>query len=199
MKNKPIFIIILLSTIYILRSIIFFYFADIAYAKNDYQAAISLNPTEPIYYSAASLLAAQNNQVNQAINYSNKAIIISPVNINILKERAQMFLYLSTKDPIYFEKSIATLEIITKLAPTDAKTYYLIGQFLTVANKITESIPFFQKATELKSNYDDAHFALGKIFYAQKKYDQATIELKKTLEIAPNNTVAKSLLDQISK
>jgi tetratricopeptide (TPR) repeat protein len=201
-KNKPqkwLIFPILLSTIYILRSIIFFYFADIAYAKNDFKTAISLNPTEPIYYSAASLQAAQNNQPDLAINYSNKAIIISPVNINILKERAQMFLFLSQKDPSNFIKSISTLEIITKLAPTDAKTYNLIGQFLIAGNKVNESIPFFQKAIELKSNYDDAHFALGNIFYTQKKYDQAKTELEATLKIAPNNTEAKLLLDQIAK
>jgi len=201
-KTKPqkwIIFPILLSTIYILKSIIFFYFADIAYAKSDYKTAISLNPYEPIYYSVASLQAAKSNQINLAINYSNKAITISPANINILKERAQMFLYLSTKDPSYFKNSIDTLEFITTLAPTDPKVYYLIGQFLTAANKIDESIPFYQKAIELKSNYDDAYFALAKIFYTQKKYDEAKIELKKTLEIAPQNEIAKSLLDQISQ
>jgi putative inorganic carbon (hco3(-)) transporter len=201
-KSKPqkwIIFPLVLATIYLLKSIIFFYFADIAYAKNDYKTAISLNPYEPIYYSNASLQAAQNKQSNLAINYSNKAISISPTNINILKERAQMFLYLSQKDPSNFEKSIATLKIITQLAPTDAKTYYLIGQFLITVDKIEEAIPFLEKAVELKSNYDDAHFSLAQVFVNQKKYDKAKIHLEKTLEIAPQNDTAKSLLEKINQ
>lgn len=193
MKNKFIVAIIIISTIYYLRSIISFYLADIAYNSDNLTSAIALNPTEPIYYSKLGLTLSQKKDP-EAISYSNIAISISPANINILKERAQTFFYLGSLD-----KCLATLEMITKLAPTDPKIPWLIGQFLEVGGKSNETIPYYQKAIELKDNYDDAHFALAKIYYAQKQYDLARVELEKTLVIAPQNQQAQSLLSSLPK
>jgi tetratricopeptide (TPR) repeat protein len=193
MKNKILTFIIILSTIYCLRSIISFYFADIAFNRGDLYTAIHLNPTEPIYYSRLGLLLSQNNDP-EAIKYSNKAVSISPANLNILKERAQTFFYLSNLDNKYYFQSLATLETITKLAPSDPKIPWLYGQFLEAAGKKEEAIPFYETAVKLKDNYDDAHFALAQIFYAQKDYKKARIYLEKPLSIAPSNSEAQALL-----
>ncbi|HPD44659.1 MAG TPA: tetratricopeptide repeat protein [Candidatus Woesebacteria bacterium] len=193
MKRKALIFIIILFTICGLRFVIRFYLADIAYNRGDFRSAIALNPTEPIYYSRLGLELAQNNDP-KAINYSDRAVSISPANLNILKERAQIFLYLTNLDKENYAKSIATLKTITQLAPTDAKIYWTIGQFLNVAGYSKEAIPFYQQAIILKENYDDAHFALGKIYFSLKQFDQAQLELEKTLKIAPNNSEAKALL-----
>lgn len=198
MKNKILTFIIVLSTIYLLRTIIFFYLADIAFNKDDYLTAISYNPTEPIYYSRFGLLLSQQTDP-KAINFSNKAVSISPANINILKERAQTFFNLSSLDTKYYLDSLDTLEKISKLAPTDAKIFWTIGQFLQAASKDDEAITFYKKAIELKDNYDDAHFSLAKIYLSQKKYDLARTELQKTLSIAPTNEEAQSLLSSLPK
>lgn len=191
MKNKFIVIIIVLSTIYLLKSIISFYLADIAYNNDNLYSAIAYNPTEPIYYSRLALALSQEKK-SEAISFSDKAVSISPANINILKERAQMFYFLGSTD-----KCIKTLEFITTLAPTDPKIPYLIGQFLETGGKSSETIPYYKKAIELKDNYDDAHFALAKIYYAQKQYDLARPELEKTLIIAPQNQPAQALLSSL--
>lgn len=196
MKNKFIVTIIILSTIYLLRSIIYFYFADIAYNNNNLLSAIAYNPTEPIYHSKLGLALSQENDPT-AISHSNIAVSISPFNLNILKDRAQTFFYLSSLDTNNFTKCINTLETIMELAPTDPKIPYLIGQFLEVVDKQNETIPYYKKAIELKDNYDDAHFALGKIYYSQKQYDLAKTELEKTLIIAPQNTEAQALLSSL--
>jgi len=194
MKNKILTFIVVLSTIYLLRSIVFFYLADIAYNKNDLPSAIALNPTEPIYYSRLGLLLSQQNDP-KAISYSNIAASISPANINILKERAQTFFNLSSLDSNYYLNSLDTLEKISKkLAPTDAKIFWTIGQFLQAASKDDEAITFYKKAISLKDNYDDAHFSLAKIYLSQKKYNLARPELEKTLTIAPQNSEAQALL-----
>lgn len=196
MKNK--FFIFIIIIIYILgiKTIGSYYLADIAYNNDNLYSAIAYNPNEPIYYSKLGLALSQEKNP-KAIDYSNIAVSISPFNINILKERAQTLFYLSYLDSTYFTKCIDTLKTITKLAPTDPKIPYLIGQFLEIANKQKETIPYYQKAIELKNNYDDAHFALGKIYYAQKQYKLARIELEKTLSIAPQNEQAQVLLSSL--
>jgi tetratricopeptide (TPR) repeat protein len=133
-----------------------------------------------------------------AIKFSNKAISISPSNTNLWKERAQMYYYLSTLDTKYFQESINSLTQVTVLAPTDAHTYYLIGQFLDSAELKKEAASYYQKAIELKPNYDHAYFALGFIQFEQKDYSNAKNNFESALKINPKNSVAIDLINQIN-
>jgi tetratricopeptide (TPR) repeat protein len=127
-------------------------------------------------------------------------IKISPANVNFWKQRAQTYLYLSGIDPKYFSEAITSLSKASALAPTDAKIYYSIGQFLETASLQKEAIPYYQKAIELKSNYDYAYFALGKIYLSQKEKLLAKENLKKAVDYSyPTNSEAQKLLDEISK
>jgi tetratricopeptide (TPR) repeat protein len=47
-----------------------------------------------------------------------------------------------------------------------------------------------QKAVDLKSDAEDAHFILGEIYLAQQKYADALPEFNITLEVNPNNSEA---------
>jgi tetratricopeptide (TPR) repeat protein len=58
---------------------------------------------------------------------------------------------------------------------------------------------YYQKAIDLKSNYDYAYTALGEIYFNQKKYDLAKQNLELTLKYAPANTDAQKMLDEIKK
>lgn len=211
----PLFIISFIFT----KKIILFYMADIAYAQaenydssNDYQKALSFaefshqyNPNEPVYtdklttiYSKLALNSQNQTDINQTIKYSDLTIKISPANVNFWKQRAQAYLYLSTVDPKYFSESILSLSKANLLAPTDAKIPYSIGQFLETANLTKEAIPYYQKAIELKSNYDYAYFALGKIYLVQKDKKLAKENLQKAVDYSyPTNTEAENLLKKI--
>jgi O-antigen ligase len=220
-------ILVILFHLYLISKILFFFIADISFAKsedldskNDYldafqylSVSLFLRPSESIYLSKSGLLSAKlavvsassqdkgdyEQYLKTAIDNSNQAIKISPANTNIWKERAQTFYFLSTIDSQYFEFSIDALYQITRLAPTDAKTYYLIGQFLESANLKTEAITYYQKAVDLKPNYDHAYFALGKIFFDQKNYASAKTNLELNLKYAPTNTEAQNLINKIPK
>ncbi|MEI8068030.1 MAG: O-antigen ligase family protein [Candidatus Shapirobacteria bacterium] len=210
-------LIIIFSFIF-LKNTLFYYLADITYtqsqnsdSRQNYQlayqySASSLNyrPNEPLYLDQTALIAAKlaiitksSNYIDIAINNSNKAIQISPANTNLWKERAQIYYYLSSIDIKYFETSINSLNQAIKLAPTDPKNYYLIGQFLESTKLTKEAIPYYQKAIELKSNYDHAYFALGKIYLDQKDYPNATKNFEAALKINSKNTEAQDYLKQI--
>lgn len=216
--KKYLIIPILLISIYLLQKNINFYIADVFYAKSttfdqnsNYQTAyklisqsLTLRPNEPEYLTQSALLESKltiitkdNSYIDTAINHINQAIKLSPANINIWKQRAQIFYYLSTIDKQYFQESINSLLQVITLAPTDAKNFFTIGQFLESANLIDQAIPYYQKAVDLKSNYDHAYFALGQIYFAQKKYDLAKQNLELTLRYNPLSTEAKTLILQI--
>jgi O-antigen ligase/Tfp pilus assembly protein PilF len=220
-KNKFNLLIIplILISLFLSKKIILFYLADISYnqaknydSKNNYKEALSFiqtshqfNPKEPLYtdklatiYSKIALNTEKQEDVDQAINYSNLTINSSPANINFWKQRAQAYLYLSGVDSKYFSDSIYALSKASLLAPTDAKIYYSIGQFLETANFSEEAIPYYQKAIELKPNYDHSYFALGKIYLSQKENQLAKENLQKTIDYSyPTNTEAENLLNQI--
>jgi tetratricopeptide (TPR) repeat protein len=85
-----------------------------------------------------------------------------------------------------------------KLAPTDAKIYFNLGQFLESASLMDDAAIYYQKAIDLKSNYDHAYFALAQIYYNQKQYDLAKTNLEQTLKYAPTNSEAQEMLEKIS-
>ena len=211
----PLFIFI---SLIIIKNIFSSYFADIFYAKaqsnnsqDQYEIAyqqisqsISLSPNEPTFLIEGGSLAAkmavitkEEKYINEAINLSDKSVQISPANINFWKERAQNYYYLATLDTQYFQTTIESMLQATKLAPTDAKLYFSIAQFLDSAGLTKDSIPYYQKAIELKPNYDHAYFALGQIYFDQKKYDLAKENLLLNLKYAPTNTDAQDLLKKI--
>ena len=220
-KFKQYFLLILIIIISFisLKKVVSFYLADIMYNrssiyenKNDYQSALSLielsqnlNPNEPVYLDKMSDILAKlaittknQNYIDQSIILSNKAVKISPANISFWKQRAQNYLYFSTIDSTYYQESINSLLKASKLAPTDAKIFYTIGQFLETASLTDQAIPYYQQAITLKSNYDYAYFALGKIYLAKKDFVKAKENLQKTIDYSyPTNTEAEKLLKDL--
>jgi tetratricopeptide (TPR) repeat protein len=149
-------------------------------------------------YSKIALNSENQSDIDQAIKYSDLTIQTSPANINFWKQRAQTYLYLSGVDSKYFSDSITALSKASLLAPTDAKIYYSIGQFLETAKLEKEAIPYYQKAIELKPNYDYAYFALGKIYLVKKEYKLAKENLQKAVDYSyPTNSEAENLLKKI--
>ena len=220
-KTKLRFLIIplIIIALFLVKKIIFFYMADITYSqadsynsKNDYQTALSfaqtshqLNPGEPLYtdklatiYSELALSTENQEYADQAVNYSDLTINASPANINFWKQRAQDYLYLSGVDTKYFTLAITALVNAGKLAPTDPKIFYSLGQFYETASLTDQAIPYYQQAIELKPNYDYAYFALGKIYLTKKETVLAKENLQKTIDYSyPINAEAQKLLEQI--
>ena len=186
------------------------YYAD---ALEKINTAINLFPNEPTYYikqadilTKNALLSQQQKNSRQAMDYAtqaltagNLALAISPASVNLYKEQAQNYYYLSTIKSDYFLLAIDAITKATRLAPTDAKSYYILGKFWSTISKDDLAIQAYQKAIELKSNYDYATFALGEIYFTQKNYPEAKKYFQDTLKIAPNNTDAQNYLSKITK
>lgn len=222
--NVLIFAVIIIA-FYLLQKNVFYFLADIAYNKasvaddksdsqtayDNINAAVSFRPDEPNYLikmaTITSQIAASANTAKEtdlaseftdkSIRYADAAVQLSPANTNIWKERAQVYYYLSTIKTEYFKESINSLLKVASLAPTDAKTFYLIGQFLEIGGDKDNAAIYYQKAIVLKSNYDHAYFSLAVIQFDQKKYAQAKSNFEKVLQIAPTSKDAKDYLDKI--
>jgi O-antigen ligase len=184
------------------------YLSDIAYHNQDLVSlsyAVSKNPNEPVYLSKFSQVLAKKSAetkdvsvIPQVISHLNRAIAISPFNLNLWKERAQTFLYLSLIDSKYYVYSLDALTKATRLAPTDAASFYLLGKFYSNISDYKNATPPLLQAISLKPNYDYATYLLGEIYFKQNDFIKSKEMFEKTLQIAPTNIDAQNYLSRIA-
>lgn len=217
---------ILLSTSYLLLATYRYWYSDILYAKAKAQSsvkrpdlavplldkAISYQPNQSIYYaeiaSNYSTIAMAYDQakdattssqfVNLAISEIEKAIALSPANVNLKRQMFGVYVRLSTIDEKYLAFARNAIIETLKLAPTDPKLYYNLGTADANLGNQTAALADFQKAVELKANYADARVQYAALLVHLDKIDEAKKQLEYILtKIDPGNTTAKQALDNI--
>lgn len=158
-------------------------------------AAIAINPREPLYHdeiaaayaalSVASFGAKNATQAAQlaglALSESDKALHISPNNVNFLKSRTKVYYTLSALDPSFNAAAINALTQAVKLSPNDPKIYYNLAILSGRENQNDQAVTYLLKAKELKPDYRDVYNALT-IFYTEAgKKDAARAILQEYL------------------
>src|SRR3989339_39097 len=147
--------------------------------------AIKLNSREPMYYAQlgnvqalvatqiispqiAEMSASTPADIRQKANYylqqyisdavanTNKAVSMNKYNLNLFKTKARTELILGTLDPKFNLEASQTLLKISELSPTDAANYLNIGILYSQLNQNDEAKLAFQKAIELKPDYEAA-------------------------------------------
>lgn len=224
----PIALLLILTccTGYVLLSVSKYYQADIYYnqarvknnAGNFGEAnrfsvkAIQLSPFQSPYYDelAQSLtgLAIQkfDDKLNDeattlaesAIDAANKAVLLSPRNINMVKAKASVYLKLSGFDPNLTKNVISILDYAITLAPTEPKLYYNQALLYSKLGNMEYAIEDLKKSIDLKPDYYDPRYALALIYKGSKDSNGAKDQLNYILNfIAPNDGKAKALLDSL--
>ena len=159
-------------------------------------SAIKLSPHEAIYYDElasafADIAIAYNSQKDgeRALKYSEnafltiqKAEILSPKNLNIIRNNARIGIVLSDiKSSYILEAKKALLEGI-RLAPTEAKLYYNLSLTYYRMNDVDNAIATLKKTIDLKANYKDARYAYAIILLDRGNKSEAIEQLKYILE-----------------
>jgi len=182
---------ILLTTSYILLTILRYWYADTQFAMgksyNDQggyvkgqtylQNAIKYLPSEPIFhselansYSGITLSLHELKKDNEALPFidlaiseSVKATTLSPTNVNLLRNQAGVLLKLATIDPKYLGLAKETLISATQKAPTDAKFLYNLALTYMRTEDTDEAVKLLGKVIEMKPNYNEAKNLLNMI------------------------------------
>jgi len=217
-------ILILLS--YLLFLISRYWYADTRYnfgkayssqgkysdAVNYFNEAISFVPDQAIYrsdlanaYANQALISfkqkdatATKASIDSAISESDKAVALSPANLNIKRSRFAVFVILSTINPNYLLNARDTLEEAVKLAPTDAKLFYNLSLTYARTRQTDKAITALQKTIELKPDYRDARLAYALLLISLKRTAEARVQLEYILtNIAPNDSLTKQTLEGI--
>ncbi len=206
---------VLILFLILISSIIRYWYADNRFAtaerldKSGYntqslkelEKAINLRPNESIYQDQLSILTANlaveafsqeeptlsSQLANTAIDASNKALMISPYNINFWKNRTKVFYKLSEINEDYNNQAITALLQAAKLSPTDAKAQYNIAILYSKFGQEETALKTLEETIRLKPNYSQARYALALFYERKNEIEKAKEQLRYILEkIDPN-------------
>lgn len=96
----------------------------------------------------------------QALDWSGYTLILNPHHLNLYKSRVQLLLELSLSEPSVLPELTQTLQTAISLAPTDPKLQYFLGISFGLQNQPELANQAFQKAVQLKPDYQPALQAL---------------------------------------
>lgn len=168
------------------------------------------NTNEPYYHSelaysaAASAVALAEEDATisatlkeEAIEETQNVLKNNPKNTSFYRTAIRTYYLISTLDPNYTQKTLDVLDTTIKLAPTDAKLVYnkaiILGQ---EPGKSKEAIASLEKAIELKPNYRDAYYTLGLFYFENNQKQKAIEQMKKVLQLIPNDPEALEKLKE---
>jgi putative inorganic carbon (HCO3(-)) transporter len=212
--------------IYLLVSISRYWIADIHYAKGELlndagqyvqamqelEKATSMSPNEAIYWDEISTSSAgiavslheagredlAGQLASKAKAESDKAISLSPANINILRNRASVLISISPINANYLLEARNALEKAVEKAPTEAKLVLNLGLLYARTGDYEKALEILQKAVELKPDYRQARYALGILYNELGEKDKALNELQYILDkLNPEDEQVKEEIDNI--
>jgi len=211
-QQKILIFLVLSTTFYVLSRIATYWFTDTLYAKakglnrNGSPAeaeklllsAVKISPHEPYYHLELSESYTKLSFPEKAIEESQKAIDLSPSNVNLRRAEFSMYIKLSLIDPKYLLPAVNVLEEAIKMAPTDAKLFYNLALAYVRIGQEDKAISIMQKTIDLKPNYKEARLAYAFFLIEKKEYQKARNELNYILEkIDPTDSLAKQTLEEI--
>jgi putative inorganic carbon (hco3(-)) transporter len=144
--------------------------------------ALLLRPSEPLYYdelgvtlSSLSVAAMEagdattaSSLAQQSLLASDKALAISPNNVNFWKSRTKIYFGFADVTEEFVRAAIESLEKALSLSPSDPKITYNLAVLYGRIGLNDKSIELLKETIRLKPNYRDAYFALY-IFYQEIK------------------------------
>lgn len=98
-----------------------------------------------------------------ALKHADKAVDLNPYNLNFLKSKARVEIYLSNIDPNYQQSALNTLLQASILAPTDPKLLYNVAILYQNLGQRDLAIRSYKRAVELKPNYQEAIERINKL------------------------------------
>lgn len=175
--------------------------------------AIKLNGAEAQYhiemantYVRVAIIVSQSDEEKDKLpeieklveTYLDKALSLSPNDVNIKKVVFSAYIRLSVADSKYLVKAASILEEAIKEAPTDAKLYYNLGLSYARLGRTDDAFTNLKKAIDLKSNYKEARLAYAFLLIDKKENTEAKAQLEYILtNIDPNDETTKQQLEEL--
>lgn len=176
--------------------------------NNAFQAYYSGNMSEALRLFYTILAEDLNNSVNYynvglvydaigelelAVSYYKKSIRLNNTNIRSINNLARIYIE-NIKD---YETAKIYLEQAIRFAPDDAEAYNLYGNLSMLNNDFDMAVNYFKKSIFLDEKYFKNYYDLAVANYALNNIEEVRANANKSLELNPDFSKAKELLQQM--
>jgi len=134
------------------------------------------------YKDASDSSGLVKHYTSSAVNFTQNALLKNPVHVNLYKSAARVYITLGLIDSKYDDFAIKTLEMASKLSPTDPAIPVNIALLLQQQEKYDQAANLYLQAITLKPNYLQAYFLLAQMYEQQNKYPQAAMVYQSVLD-----------------
>lgn len=164
------------------------------------------NPTGTATDSGKKVLTNQEQQnitnlIQQAVNEGKRAIKLSPGDVYVWENLAQIYDGIATVTPDAQKWAIATYQQAIQLDPTNPLLRITLGGKFLQQGNWDGAVQQFTIATNLKPDHANAHYNLAYAYQQRKDYVLAAREMKQTLTLVPvasdDYNKSKKLYDEL--
>lgn len=134
----------------------------------DSSKAIILKPNLSHYFSVPAYDAVADGDYEQAIQLSEKALLLDSGNYDANEYRSYANFFLGN-----YELSIPDFERVLEEDSTYTFANHNLASALSNSGNYEAAIPYYLYVLQLDSNFSTIHFNLGNTYYYLKKYDSA--------------------------
>jgi len=156
------------------------------YKKSNFTSAIAFFKSVKNYENESSILFyiancyLFNNNLNESLQYFDKAIEIKPKFAEACCNKGNVFGHLGR-----YEEAVAAYDKATEIKPQYAKAWYNKGTALGHLRRYEEAVAAYDKAIEIKPKFAEAWNNKGVALYALRRYEEAVAAYDKATEIKP--------------
>lgn len=140
---------------------------------------------------ALGLILVEQNHLEEALQYLQKAVQLSP------QPQFQLHLANTFKMIGAHDKAIETLKNTIEKFPNYSAAYNNLGTLYYAQKKIKEAIHHYQLAINKKNDYIDAYYNLGLALTKKNDFDNALSAFQKVLDYLPEHSAAQFQLARI--
>ncbi len=162
---------------------------NIAAARQDFEAARSIVPGDPVVYNSLALAALADNNAQDAITFFETAIKVDATNFDALNGLITLY---SKGQQI--DKAHAQIDQALNAYPNVAALHFLKAQVYGFQQNASMVQAELNKALELDPNYLPAYSALASLYINTKQQDLAIAEYQKIIARRPDNATPYTLI-----
>ncbi|MDP4007263.1 MAG: tetratricopeptide repeat protein [bacterium] len=152
------------------------------WAIRSFEAALSLEPANPVLYTEVGKLYVTKEEFLKARERLEKAVELKP---DFVPPRFQLALLREKEGDS--AKALLELRELVLTYPLDTESAFQLGRMLYNAGEVEEAILQFQGVLKLAPNHSNALFALGVALEKQGRVEEAVAQFEKVLQLNPGN------------
>lgn len=177
--------------IYYWKAMNYLEMGDTAMAVSNLQTSLEMKPDHAKSYLKLGLIySARGEPV--AIDYLNNVIRLDSESLEGWYSRGMAWQRFDS-----FQRAIKDYKAVLDLYPQHRSANYNLGYLYYLQKQYQRSVPYFSRAIKADSAYGEAYLGRGAAYQLLGKKQKAEQDLKRVLELDPDNTVAKELLEAL--